>query len=177
MHEVVGEHVFPFLRTLGGDGSTYAHHMRDARFTIPTPALLARLVDMIDRVPMEDRDTKGDLYEYMLGKIATARQNGQFRTPRHITKVASTKAGIYTKYVVYDWYAAWVRRVLCLLQRALSSARRHAAYRTCAVSGAITAPSSPTMLRFGASARWHWPRASWTITNPHCGSWPGADWV
>ncbi len=84
MHEVVGEHVFPFLRTLGGDGSTYSHHMRDARFTIPTPALLARVVDMLDHVPMEDRDTKGDLYEYMLGKIATAGQNGQFRTPRHI---------------------------------------------------------------------------------------------
>ena len=70
---VVGEHVFPFLRTLGGDESTYAHHMKDARFTIPTPALLAKVVDMIDQVPMEERDTKGDLYEYMLGKIATRR--------------------------------------------------------------------------------------------------------
>ena len=83
MFDVVAEHVFPFLRTLGGDDSTYAHHMKDARFTIPTPALLAKVVDMIDQVPMEDRDTKGDLYEYMLGKIATAGQNGQFRTPRH----------------------------------------------------------------------------------------------
>jgi hypothetical protein len=44
--------------------------MKDARFTIPTPALLAKVVDLIDHVPMEDRDTKGDLYEYMLGKIA-----------------------------------------------------------------------------------------------------------
>ena len=76
--------VFPFLRMLGGDNSTYAHHMKDARFTIPTPALLAKVVDMIEQVPMEDRDTKGDLYEYMLGKIASAGQNGQFRTPRHI---------------------------------------------------------------------------------------------
>ena len=84
MFTMVNEHVFPFLRTLGGDGSTYAHHMKDARFTIPTPALLAKVVDMIDGVPMEDRDTKGDLYEYMLGKIASAGQNGQFRTPRHI---------------------------------------------------------------------------------------------
>jgi type I restriction enzyme M protein len=70
MFTVVGEHVFPFLRTLGGDDSTYAHHMKDARFTIPTPALLARVVDLIEHVPMEDRDTKGDIYEYMLGKIA-----------------------------------------------------------------------------------------------------------
>jgi type I restriction enzyme M protein len=87
MYAVVGEHVFPFLRTLGGDDSTYAHHMKDARFTIPTPALLAKVVDMLDAVPMEDRDTKGDLYEYMLGKIASAGQNGQFRTPRHIIRL------------------------------------------------------------------------------------------
>jgi type I restriction enzyme M protein len=87
MYAVVGEHVFPFLRTLGGDDSTYAHHMKGARFTIPTPALLAKVVDLLDNVPMEDRDTKGDLYEYMLGKIATAGQNGQFRTPRHIIRL------------------------------------------------------------------------------------------
>jgi|GEM_PF-2348759 len=62
MFTVVSEHLFPFLRTLGGDGSTYAHHMKD-------------------------RDTKGELYEYMLGKIATAGQNGQFRTPRRIIQL------------------------------------------------------------------------------------------
>jgi type I restriction enzyme M protein len=61
--------------------------MKDARFTIPTPALLARVVDMLDKVPMEERDTKGDVYEYMLAKIATAGQNGQFRTPRHIIRL------------------------------------------------------------------------------------------
>ena len=48
MYTVVAEHVFPFLRTLGGDDSTYAHHMKDARFTIPTPALLAKVVDLLD---------------------------------------------------------------------------------------------------------------------------------
>jgi type I restriction enzyme M protein len=87
MFETISEHVFPWLRTLGGNGSTYARHMKDARFTIPTPQLLAKVVDLIARVPMEDRDTKGDLYEYMLGKIATAGQNGQFRTPRHIIRL------------------------------------------------------------------------------------------
>ncbi len=92
MFTVVEEHVFPYLRAdlaqqLGGADSTYAHHMKDARFTIPTPALLTRVVDLLDKVPMEDRDTKGDVYEYMLGKIATAGQNGQFRTPRHIIRL------------------------------------------------------------------------------------------
>ena len=76
MFEVVDKHVFPFLRNLKGEDSTYTHHMKDARFTIPTPALLSKVVDMLDKVPMVDRDTKGDIYEYMLGKIASAGQNG-----------------------------------------------------------------------------------------------------
>ncbi len=58
--------------------------MRDARFTIPNANLLVKVVDLLDKLPMADRDTNGDLYEYMLGKIATSGQNGQFRTPRHI---------------------------------------------------------------------------------------------
>ena len=89
MYKVVSEQVFPFIRKLGGsqDDSTYARHMKDARFTIPTPALLTKVVDMVSAIPMNDRDTKGDLYEYMLGKIASAGQNGQFRTPRHIIKL------------------------------------------------------------------------------------------
>lgn len=87
MFSIVGERVFPFIRQIGPGDSTYSHHMRDARFTIPTPALLAKVVDMLDELPMEGRDTKGDVYEYMLGKIATAGQNGQFRTPRHIIEL------------------------------------------------------------------------------------------
>jgi type I restriction enzyme M protein len=87
MFATVGDKVFPFLRALGGDGSTYAQHMEGARFTIPTPQLLSRVVDLLDEIPMADRDTNGDLYEYMLSKIASAGQNGQFRTPRHIIKL------------------------------------------------------------------------------------------
>jgi type I restriction enzyme M protein len=83
----VNEYVFPWLRQIGGEGSSIASHMEGARFTIPTPALLGRVVDMIEAIPMEDRDTKGDLYEYLLSKIASAGQNGQFRTPRHIIQL------------------------------------------------------------------------------------------
>src|SRR5450756_775697 len=102
MFTIVDEHVFPFLRTLGGDESTYAHHMKDARFTIPTPALLAKVVDLLDAVPMEDRDTKGDLYEYMLAKIAIAGQNGQFRTPRHVIRLMVEMVEPTPKDVVCD---------------------------------------------------------------------------
>lgn len=106
MHVVVGEHVFPFLRTGlltgGGDGSTYAQHMKDARYTIPRADLLAKVVDMLDHVSMDDRDTKGDLYEYMLGKIAAAGQNGQFRTPRHIIKLMVALTQPTPKDVICD---------------------------------------------------------------------------
>ncbi len=84
MFTVVDEHVFPFLRNVGGDGSSLSQHMKEARLAIPTPALLSKVVEKLDAVQMEDRDTKGDVYEYMLGKIASAGRNGQFRTPRHI---------------------------------------------------------------------------------------------
>jgi type I restriction enzyme M protein len=84
MMDVVAERVFPFLRALGEEGSSYGQHMKDARLGFSNAALLAKTVDMLDKIPMEDRDTKGDLYEYMLGKIASAGTNGQFRTPRHI---------------------------------------------------------------------------------------------
>jgi type I restriction enzyme M protein len=84
MFEIVSEHVFPFLRSMAEADTAHATHMKGARFTVPTPALLAKVVDLLADIPMEDRDTKGDLYEYMLSKIATAGQNGQFRTPRHI---------------------------------------------------------------------------------------------
>ena len=84
MFRIVDEHVFPFIRErVAADGSL-AKHMREARLGIPSPALLAKAVDKLDRIPMSGRDTKGDVYEYMLGKIASAGQNGQFRTPRHI---------------------------------------------------------------------------------------------
>ncbi len=85
MYVRLADHIFPFLRTLGAE-STYAQYMTDARFTIPE-SLIARAVDLIDSVPMDDRDTKGDVYEYMLGKLATSGTNGQFRTPRHIIRL------------------------------------------------------------------------------------------
>jgi type I restriction enzyme M protein len=86
MYDVVASYVFPFLQERTAQ-STHGTHMKGARFTIPTPGLLQKAVDGLDAIPMEDRDTKGDVYEYMLGKIATAGQNGQFRTPRHIIKL------------------------------------------------------------------------------------------
>lgn len=85
MYEVVSKEVFPFIKELHGtDDSAYSKYMGDAMFMIPTANMLAKIVDGIDNIPMKDRDTQGDLYEYLLSKIATAGTNGQFRTPRHI---------------------------------------------------------------------------------------------
>lgn len=86
MYEIVADHVMPFLRTLGGAESVMASHMKGARvaFSSNKAALLDKLVQGLDEIPMQDRDTKGDVYEYLLSLIASAGENGQFRTPRHI---------------------------------------------------------------------------------------------
>jgi len=79
--------VFDFMKNFGGKSTAFSKFMKNANFMIPTARLLAQVVEMLDKVDMDDKDTKGDVYEYMLGKIASAGSNGQFRTPRHIIKM------------------------------------------------------------------------------------------
>src|SRR4051812_8125956 len=81
------EGVFDFMKKVAENGTAFAKFMKGAVFMIPTPRLLALVVDMLSDINMDDRDTKGDVYEYLLSKIASAGQNGQFRTPRHIIKM------------------------------------------------------------------------------------------
>ncbi len=87
--------VFEHMKQMGSNNDGGAHDgagvfasfMKGATFMIPTPRLLDQVVQMIGAIKMDDRDTKGDLYEYLLSKIATAGTNGQFRTPRHIIEM------------------------------------------------------------------------------------------
>ena len=79
--------VFDHMKQVGSIAGVFAEYMKGATFMIPTPRLLDQVVQMIDKIQMDDRDTKGDLYEYLLSKIASAGKNGQFRTPRHIIKM------------------------------------------------------------------------------------------
>ena len=103
MYHVFRDEVFPFIKGLNTDEqSAYSKFMKDAVFIVPTPALLERAVTMISEIPMEDRDTKGDLYEYLLSKIAQAGVNGQFRTPRHIIKLMVDLMAPRTNDVIAD---------------------------------------------------------------------------
>jgi type I restriction enzyme M protein len=79
--------VFDHMKQVGDSAGVFAEFMSKASFIIATPRLLDQVVQLIDKINMKDRDTKGDLYEYMLSKTATAGTNGQFRTPRHIIKM------------------------------------------------------------------------------------------
>ncbi len=88
MYDVVMNRVFPFIKNLHQNGdSAYSRYMGDAIFKIPTPAMLTKIVDGIDKLELGDDDSKGDLYEYLLSKVATSGTNGQFRTPRHIIRM------------------------------------------------------------------------------------------
>lgn len=87
MFDLVRTRVFDFIKELGGKDSTFAKYMQNAYLAIPTPLVLEQVVAMISELEMSDQDTKGDVYEYMLSKIASSGDNGQFRTPRHIAKM------------------------------------------------------------------------------------------
>ena len=93
MYSVVQEWVFPFIKKLHGDkNSAYSKYMDDAIFKLPTPLLLSKVVDALDEIyelmaEVKDVDIRGDVYEYLLSKIAQSGRNGQFRTPRHIIRM------------------------------------------------------------------------------------------
>lgn len=98
MLQHVQSKVFPFLKDLNGAESNFTHHMKNAVFIIPKPALLVEAVKTIDEIfEVMERDSRengqafqdiqGDVYEMLLSEIATAGKNGQFRTPRHIIKL------------------------------------------------------------------------------------------
>ena len=85
MFSNIQDYVFPFIKTIGeGKDTAFSRYMKDTVFLIPTANVLAKVVDGIDSMDMNNKDIMGDVYEYMLGKIAAANENGQFRTPRHI---------------------------------------------------------------------------------------------
>lgn len=82
------DEIFPFIKNLQpNEDSSYARFMKDATFQISAPDKLAKIIDGIDQLELDDDDNKGDLYEYMLSKLQSSKINGQFRTPRHIIKM------------------------------------------------------------------------------------------
>ena len=93
MYSIVQEWVFPFIKTLHSDkNSAYSKYMGDAIFKVPTPLMLDKIVTTMDAIyeqmeQIKSADTRGDVYEYLLSKLATAGVNGQFRTPRHIIRM------------------------------------------------------------------------------------------
>ena len=93
MYTVMQEYVFPFIKNLHGDkNSAYSKYMDDAIFKLPTALMLSKVVDSLNEIyqlmsDAQTTDVRGDVYEYLLAKIASAGVNGQFRTPRHIIRM------------------------------------------------------------------------------------------
>lgn len=93
MYSIMQEWIFPFIKDLHGNKeSAYSKYMGDAIFKLPTPLVLSKVVDSLDEIyksmkEVKGMDIRGDVYEYLLSKIASAGRNGQFRTPRHIIRM------------------------------------------------------------------------------------------
>lgn len=102
MLRVVRDEVFPHFRALSKEGGTFGDFMKDAALMIQKPSLLVSAVEMIEQLPLTTGDTKGDLYEYLLGKLTTAGINGQFRTPRHIIRMMVELTQPHPTWVIGD---------------------------------------------------------------------------
>ena len=88
MFNMIRQNVFEFIKHIGtGEESAYSRYMKTAIFLIPNARTLTKIVDGVDALDMNDRDAMGDVYEYILGKMAASGTNGQFRTPRHIIRM------------------------------------------------------------------------------------------
>lgn len=88
MYNIIRNDVFPFIKNLNsGKSSAYSRFMENAVFLIQSERTLTRIVDGVECLDMNNRDTMGDTYEYILGKMAASGTNGQFRTPRHIIRM------------------------------------------------------------------------------------------
>lgn len=88
MFHLMSRDVFPFIKNLNeGKASAYSRFMQNATFLIQNARTLVKVVENIDALDMNNRDTMGDVYEYVLGKMAASGNNGQFRTPRHIIRM------------------------------------------------------------------------------------------
>jgi len=106
MFEIIGQKVFPFIKALNGNNaSAFSRYMENAMFMIQTPQILQKVVTGLDDLYEKDLnglDMQGDLYEYMLDKLATAGQNGQFRTPKHIREMMVKLLNLNPKDTICD---------------------------------------------------------------------------
>ena len=108
MYSIIQEWVFPFIKALHSDkNSAYSKYMDDAIFKLPTPLVLSKVVDSLDEIyqmmnEIQTVDVRGDVYEYLLSKIAQSGRNGQFRTPRHIIRMMVEMMNPSSEEVICD---------------------------------------------------------------------------
>lgn len=103
MFKVVRQSVFEFIKHIGtGEESAYSRYMKSAIFLIPNARTLVKVVEGVNALDMNNRDAMGDVYEYILGKMAASGTNGQFRTPRHIIRMIVEMMEPTTKDYICD---------------------------------------------------------------------------
>lgn len=155
MFQMVRQNVFEFIKTIGtGEESAYSRYMQSATFLISDARTLTKVVDGVDALDMNNRDAMGDVYEYILGKMAASGTNGQFRTPRHIIRMIVDMMQPTPNDFICDpamgsagFLVEAVKYIKEHHERALYTAESVKHIKSSLVNGYDT---DPTMLRIGA---------------------------
>lgn len=151
----VKDKVFPFIKQINnGKDTSFSRYMKDAVFMVPTPRVLVKVVDGLDALDLNNKDIMGDVYEYLLAKIASSGTNGQFRTPRHIIRMMVEMMQPSLNDVIADpamgsagFIVESARYINELYSNELLKAENRDKYTTTMFSGYDT---DQTMLRIGA---------------------------
>ena len=155
LFNTVRDKVFPFIKQINnGKDTAFSKYMKDAVFMIPTPRILVKVVDGLDGLDLNNKDIMGDVYEYLLAKIASSGTNGQFRTPRHIIKMMVDMMKPTLKDFIADpamgsagFVVESARYISDHFPEELMKSENREKYTTTMFSGYDT---DPTMLRIGA---------------------------
>ncbi len=156
MFETVRTYVFPFIKTVNGEGkdTAFSRFMNDAVFLIPTAKVLAVCVDELSEIDMSNKDIMGDIYEYCLGKMSSAGKLGQFRSPRHIVDMMVQLVKPNIKDIILDpamgtagFLLGAAKYIKKNYEKELFNKENRKHYNSTMFSGFDTDPS---MLRIGA---------------------------
>ena len=74
--ELDGITIFDVMKNVGTEGGIFLEYMKGATFMIPTPQVMDKEKQTIDKLPLEIKDTKGEICEYKLDKLNISEKAG-----------------------------------------------------------------------------------------------------
>lgn len=84
--DLYNEQVLPWLRCIGGHGASYARHMKNVRFPVPTAAALAAILQRLDKLPNPVARHGTAAFDFVTDRLAGMRGRCVTPEPRELAR-------------------------------------------------------------------------------------------